>query len=100
MTSLTLELSRDDIDGKAQLETLGSENVVFATPDHFEGDVHVITAIVTVTTATVGALATIIKARIAARQHIKVKIRGIEVSGADLKDVERFLDSLDADNKQ
>ena len=31
------------------------------------------------------------KARLAANRHVKVKMKGIEVSGANLKDIEKFL---------
>jgi hypothetical protein len=85
------------MEARAPLEELPPDLVVFARPDHFEGDVNVLTVIVTLTTATIPVVTKVILERIRSRRHIRVKLKGMEITGAELADVEKLLRSLKSD---
>jgi len=76
---------------RAELEALDAK--VIAEPENFDGGASIISAVVVLTPVVIPAIVSIVKARLAADRHVKVKMKGIEVSGASLKDVEKFLKS-------
>ncbi len=95
MTAITIEIAENDEEAATQLASL--QNAALAKPDYFEGGEAVIVAVIQVTTLTLPVLTLLIRERIRAKQHIKVKIKGIEVSGADLEDIGKFLAGLKKD---
>lgn len=96
MRKIQIDLARDDSGTIAELLGLGDLCSV-AQPDHFEGSLEIVSAIVSVTTASVPILSKIIRAHIASKKHIKVKMKGVEISGASLKDVAKFLNEIKSD---
>jgi hypothetical protein len=91
MVSLQVELHADDpaIDGF--VVAIGSDQVVRAKPDHFEGDINVINLLVQLTTSTIPIVAVLIAQHIRAQRYIRVKFNGIEVRGENLNNIEAFL---------
>jgi hypothetical protein len=96
MAKIQIELARADTEAVAALQALDAATV-FAEPDHFEGSVEIISAIVTVTTASIPVIVKLVTEHIRSKRHIKIKMKGIEVSGASLKDVAKLLKDIKED---
>jgi len=94
MTTIRLEIARDDTATLTRLQDLQDEGMVIATPDHFEGGVEIVSILITLTTASIPIIASIVKELIRSKRHIKVKMKGIEIAGASLADIEKFLLSI------
>jgi hypothetical protein len=94
MGTIQLELARDDEDAITRLTGLGADPIL-AEPDHFEGGPEIVTAVVQVSAVALPVLAMLIRERIRARRYIKVKLKGLEITGAELKDVESFLRAVE-----
>lgn len=94
MAAVQLEFARDDDDAKAALGGLPKADVLLATPDHFEGGHEVLSAIVTITTVTIPVIGALIREHIRAKRYLKVKVKGVEVAGSSLDEVEAFLAKL------
>lgn len=93
MTTVQLEFARDDEAALTTVKSLNDGSLV-ATPDRFDGGVEIATAIIELTTVSVPVVAMLIRENLRTKRHIKVKMKGVEISGADLKDAERFLKSV------
>ena len=93
MATIQLEFARGDDDALVAVKSL-NDNSIVTTPDRFDGGVEIVTAIVELTTVSVPVVAMLIRENLRAKRHIKVKMKGVEISGADLKDAETFLKSL------
>lgn len=95
MATIQLIISGDDLEGIKALSDLGDDAVV-AKPDHFEGGAEILSAVVQVTSVTLPVIAMLIRERIKANRFIKVKMKGVEVTGASLEEVGKLLKELEA----
>lgn len=93
MRKIQVELCCDDVETIKQVRSL-DDFCLIAEPDHFEGGIEIITAIVSVTTASIPVLTKIIRSHITSKKYIKVKMKGVEISGASLKDIAKFLNEI------
>ena len=94
MAALQLIILRDDSQAIERLEGLG-EYAVLAEPNHFEGGADIISAVVQVTAITLPIIGMIIRERIRSNRYIKVKVKGVEISGAGLEDIGKLLRDLE-----
>lgn len=90
MATIQIELERSD-EARAELEALDAS--VVAEPENFDGGTSIISAVVVLSPIVIPGIVAIVKARIGANRYVKVKMKGIEVTGASLKDIEKFLKS-------
>lgn len=98
--AVQIELSVNDEEAIGRLEKLGKDYVLFAEPDHFEGDVGVLSALVTIATATIPVIGYIVTEKIKSKKHVRVKYKGIEISGERLSNIEAFLKSIESDRQE
>jgi hypothetical protein len=84
MEKLQIDLKNDDNLVSHFKETLGSD-AMLVKADQFEGDVNIVSIVVTLSTAAVSFIGGVVKERIAANRYIKVKYKGVEVQGENLK---------------
>lgn len=94
MASLQVELQADDPEIDAFVAAIGSDQVLRAKPDHFEGDINIVNILVQLTAATIPIVGMLIAQRIRAKSHIRVKFNGIEVRGENLDKIEAFLTKM------
>jgi hypothetical protein len=94
MAGLQLELNADDPAVEGLITEIGSDQVLRAKPDHFEGDINIVNLLIQLTTSTIPIVAMLVTQHIRAKRYIKVKVNGIEVRGADLDKIEPFLNKL------
>jgi hypothetical protein len=96
---IEVELARDDEHAISQLQSTSDDDIIEATPDYFERGEEVINLVIALTPAVIISITSIVKERIRANKHVKIKIRGgIEISGASLKNIEKLLRSIDDGN--
>jgi len=93
MSTIQIELARNDIGGIKQIKAI-DKDITIAQPDHFEGGTEIISAVVSITSVTIPAIALLIQKHIELKRYIKVKIKGVEISGASLKDISSFLEKI------
>jgi hypothetical protein len=91
---IQLELQADDPELDPLESRLGSENVIRARPDHFEGDINIVNLLVNLTTVTIPILSMLVSEHIKSKRYIKAKVKGIEVQGESLKNMEAFLNTI------
>ena len=94
MPKIQLELQEDDPEIQALETSLGNQSFIRARPDHFEGDLNIVNLLVDVTTVTIPVLSLFITQHIKAKRYIKAKVKGIEVQGESLKNIEGFLEKM------
>lgn len=93
MGHIQIDLERADDSGHEQLRKLG-ESAVEAECDEFEGGADLVTWAVELTAVSVPILGLLIRERIRSRRFIRVKLKGVEVTGAELRDVDKLLRRL------
>ena len=94
MPKIQLELKDDDPEMPALELSLGKQSFIRARPDHFEGDVNIVNLLVDITTVTIPVLSLFITQHIKAKRYIKAKVKGIDVQGEFLQNIEAFLEKV------
>jgi hypothetical protein len=94
MPKIQLELREGDPEIQALEASLDKQSFIRARPDHFEGDINIVNLLIDVTTATIPVLSLFITQHIKAKRYIKAKVKGIEVQGESLKNIEAFLKKI------
>jgi hypothetical protein len=94
MPKIQLELKDDDPEMPALESSLGKQSFIRARPDHFEGDVNIVNLLVDITTVTIPVLSLFITQHIKAKRYIKAKVKGIDVQGESLQNIEAFLEKV------
>lgn len=94
MPKIQLELQEDDPEIQALESSLGKNSFIRARPDHFEGDINIVNLLVDLTTVTIPVLSLFITQHIKAKRYIKAKVKGIQVQGESLKNIETFLQKI------
>jgi len=78
---LMIEIKKTDLDILNDLKATSPDSVKFVKVRHFGGGTELTAAIVTLSTATITIIGKIIIEMIRAKKYIKVKVKGIEISG-------------------
>lgn len=97
MPRIQLLVTSKDPEVNSVIVELG-EDAIVAEPDHFEGDVNLVSILVQVTAATIPTLAVLITQHIKSKRYIRVRYKGLDVQGESLRTIEKFLQSV-ADGK-
>lgn len=96
MEALNIELVTSSENKTLFNELSGFEDVhvQLLEPDHFEGELNVAIALVTIGAASVTAVASVLKELIRSKSNIKIKYKGIELEGVPLENLEKTLEEL------
>ena len=92
--NIVMELHRADETVLKNLESIEKGTVSISKPKKFSGDADLISAIVTLTTISIPVIGKVIIELINAKKYVKIKVKGVEISGITEKNAIEVLETI------
>ena len=100
MVDVVIEVDREDSDAISQISEFIGDDSDFYEVSGFGGTEGVVAFIVTISSVTIGSISKILIESVRAKRHVKIKYKGVEISGVSEANLTGILEKISSDEFQ